>query len=197
MDLIVITPETDHEDEFAQVKKMFDAGLERLHIRKPNYLSVQMEHYIRRIPSKYRDLVTIHGHPVLAREHDLGLHIKPAEIGKDDFYYSKLSVSAHKQEEIEMADGKCDYIFISPVYSSISKKEYKGKAELIALGKMKRKVSKLFALGGITDQNIEEIFENGFDGAAVLGNIWEDDRPIERFLRLQKIVQEIKTATKK
>ncbi|MNE66013.1 hypothetical protein D3C80_1615410 [compost metagenome] len=34
--------------------------------------------------------------------------------------------------------------------------------------------AKIIGLGGITPQNIQEIKQLGFDGAAVLGTIWRD-----------------------
>jgi thiamine-phosphate pyrophosphorylase len=46
------------------------------------------------------------------------------------------------------------------------------------------RITKLIALGGITKNNINEPITWGFDGAAVLGSIWENENPIKEFIQI-------------
>ena len=83
-----------------------------------------------------------------------------------------LSTSIHSLDE---ADGLVDfdYAFFGPLFDSISKPGYKGKdlAGFKLPGHLK---TKLVALGGITPDNITQVFDMGFDKAAILGSLWNN-----------------------
>ena len=75
-----------------------------------------------------------------------------------------------------------EYAFISPVFQSISKKGYGENSNI--LNDIKRRNNskvKLIALGGINENNIQEVFDSEVDGVALLGAIWENDEPLNVF----------------
>ena len=47
MKLIVITPSRKHENEITTVIKMFEAGLQSLHLRKNRFTTVELDEYIK------------------------------------------------------------------------------------------------------------------------------------------------------
>ena len=82
-----------------------------------------------------------------------------------------MSRSCHSLEEIDNSKEK-DYLFLSPVYPSISKPGY---LPSFCLNDLKGKVDgRIIALGGVTPKRLPELFEIGFGGAAMLGLIWEE-----------------------
>ncbi|GAB4250489.1 MAG: thiamine phosphate synthase [Vicingaceae bacterium] len=83
--------------------------------------------------------------------------------------------SCHSFIEVDALDGKLDYCFLSPVFDSISKPGYKTPFDREALRtflKKKRKI-KVIALGGVTEENYNELIALGFDGGAFLGSVWK------------------------
>ena len=46
----------------------------------------------------------------------------------------------------------------------------------------------IIGLGGINEGNIAWVEECGFDGAAVLGSVWQQDDPIATFERIVSMV---------
>ncbi len=94
--------------------------------------------------------------------------------------------SAHSFGELEKMDA--DICLLSPVFDSISKFGYKagfnkqelkdGIAAWKSFQKEENRTQKLFALGGVEAENIAELAELGFDGAAVLGAVWHNPDPV-------------------
>lgn len=158
--LSLITSPENFADEHALIEKMFELGLEKLFVRKPNMEEALTERWILGINYKYHDrLIPWHG-------------------------------SAHSFEELKKFEGK-DIILLSPVFDSISKHEYKSKfsKEELKTGIAEWRVRAcpmptLYALGGIDAENINELAELGFDGAAVLGAVWNYADPVGAFEKI-------------
>jgi thiamine-phosphate pyrophosphorylase len=70
-----------------------------------------------------------------------------------------------------------DYLFLSPIFDSISKQNYMSRFPESLLYELKEKGvihEKVIALGGVNKENISKVEDYGFGGAAVLGGLWED-----------------------
>jgi thiamine-phosphate pyrophosphorylase len=181
-------------NEADRLENMFDLGLEIFHLRKPAFSENDLRNYLKRIPTQYINKVVIHDHYKLAEEFDLkGIHwgekvrrskVKSNEIKKK---YS-VSTSFHDLGELEKCNDNFEYIFYSPVFSSISKKDYKPKESLSVVGDQLHGIQhRVIGLGGITPQNIHQLKKIGFYGAATLGYVWQSEDPVNAF-------REIKTA---
>jgi thiamine-phosphate pyrophosphorylase len=101
----------------------------------------------------------------------------------------QFSSSFHKWSEIKHSQFDFGYVFISPVFDSISKTSYKAGVEFPGLEKLKRKmadmnrpVPEIFGLGGIDIPHIKILKEHKFDGAAVYGAVWKSSDPV-RYIR--------------
>ena len=69
----------------------------------------------------------------------------------------------------------CDYLFLSPIYDSISKDSYPSHFSPAQLREMAdRKIidKKVMALGGIDLDRIAQMRDYGFGGVVILGAIW-------------------------
>lgn len=84
-----------------------------------------------------------------------------------------------------MCRGELDYVFLSPIYSSISKPGHGGEGAAATFPDADALASALagsrypvLALGGVTPDRFSELAELGFAGAALLGSIWAADDPL-------------------
>jgi thiamine-phosphate pyrophosphorylase len=97
-----------------------------------------------------------------------------------------LSTSIHDIPSLPRVE-HFNYVFYSPVFNSISKPGYNSKvSEDLILDKAGYE-TKVIALGGVQVSNLPRIKRMGFDGAAVLGTLWnEPHRAVERFNQLKE-----------
>ena len=98
-----------------------------------------------------------------------------------------MSVSCHSFEEIDALPFEPNYVFLSPVFDSISKPGYPSAfaPEYLKENLQKRRVP-VIALGGITAEKVAECRKMGFRGVALLGHVWE--QPSEAVARFTNIL---------
>ncbi|MGB3464087.1 MAG: hypothetical protein WBA74_02415, partial [Cyclobacteriaceae bacterium] len=72
MKIVVVSSPKDQPDEIVEVIRMFEAGLENFHIRKPRLNRKELTDYIKLFPEKYRDRLVIHSYHGLASGLKLG-----------------------------------------------------------------------------------------------------------------------------
>lgn len=194
--LIVISPSTHLKNELRDISALFSAGLKIFHIRKPGLSKSELRDYIQGIPKKYHKRLVIHSHYVLLKEFDLrGIHLPEKNRKKklpDSFDSKKHHVSAsfHAMVDVERNKRKYDYIFLSPVFNSLSKKNYKSafaKEDLIPFLKAHKNV---VALGGIEPGTLLTANILRFKGAATLGFIWESKDPVKAYRQLASKIKQ-------
>jgi len=196
MKFIVISNPTNIPDEHNLLCSMFDMGLTLFHLRKPNFSYQELKDYIQLIPEQHKDKVVLHAHHSLAVEYGLkGIHFTkttPFDANKTYKKTLQLSTSFHTLEELKNATQNFEYVFISPVFDSISKDGYKSSfdfGELKNLMANRTKNIKVIALGGVNAKNINTAIELGFDGIGVLGAIWNTAYPLKHFANISKSLE--------
>ena len=185
MKLIVISRPDFFEGEGELINELFRLGMECLHLRKPGANLHELRSLIRSIDLAFLPFVSVHEFHQIADEY----HIKrwhfteQQRLSTDikDLYELKakghiLSTSVHDPADLAKLKDCFDYAFLSPVFDSISKENYKGIVPDNFCPKETNKLVKAIALGGINHQNINTIKGINFDGAAVLGTIWNEPR---------------------
>lgn len=193
MKLIVITHPGTLKDEALICNSLFANGLEILHLRKPGAGRAEYQKFIEQVEPRYRNRITLHDHYELVQEYQLrGIHIKSKEAAGYINYTNtqNISISCHSFKEIENLPFRPAYCFLSPVFDSISKQGYGKQFEDTELQLFLKDSGgenpPVIALGGITTDNLYLCNQYGFQGAAVLGYIWEHpDEAIQRFIRLK------------
>lgn len=201
MKLIVVTDANWVENEHDVLKMLFKSGLRYLHVRKPNFTYSQMSDYIKKIPLDYHDRIILHSHHRLVFTYELkGIHIteKHRKSGFKMFMRTvvypilkpkiQLTASFHKLSDLKSNKKKYRYVFLSPIFESISKAEH---APSYSLGKITDALStvkkNVIALGGVDDTKISTCSEMGFEGVALSGYIWQSGSPVTNF----KVAKEI------
>ena len=200
MKLILITPPTYFVEENKIITDLFEEGLDFLHLRKPDTAPMFAERLLTLIPEHYHKRIVVHGHFYLKEEYRLkGIHLNSRNPNLPDGYKGHISCSCHSLEEVKSRKKQCDYVFLSPVFDSISKKNYHANytpEEIRKAHKAGIIDKKVIALGGIDIDNITEVKNYGFGGAAIMGALWDrfdarSDRDykqlIERFKKLKKL----------
>lgn len=177
MKLIAITPENDFERQDEFICKLLDSGFDYVHIRKPAYTADDMRRLLDKLPQYIHKRLKLHSHFDLANEYGIGgLHINhrwhniPVEVNDG----IRLSKSCHSIDELKDCS-KYEYVFLSPIYDSISKKGYRSNFmldQLAATFNCHKSYNNVIALGGIEPVHLKELEKCGFAGAAFLGYIF-------------------------
>lgn len=190
MKLIVITTPEFFEGEAHAITSLFRAGLEILHLRKPGASAEEMGHLLHQIPNEYRERIVTHEQFQLATALGLkGIHLNGRNPTIPANYTGHVSCSCHSLEEVIQRKDSCDYVFLSPIYNSISKEGYDSAFSYDNLKEAQQAGIidfKVMALGGINLECFAEIKSLGFGGAVLLGDIWQrtDADFTEHFIRL-------------
>ena len=200
MKLILITSPRFFIEEDKIITALFEEGLDILHLRKPDTAPMLSERLLTLIPQQYHKRIVTHDHFYLKEEFNLmGVHLNSRNPDVPLNYKGHVSCSCHSLEEVRQKKGHFNYVFMSPVFDSISKKEYLSNfspEELKAAYKSGLIDKKVVALGGICTDNIRTIRKMGFGGAAILGDIWDrfDEHDtinytevLQRFKQLKKL----------
>ncbi len=206
MRLIVISDSRYFAGEEDLVHAMFEAGLETFHVRKPKMSTEAMRTYLGKINSKYYSRIVIHSHHELAYKFHLkGIHLSDKHL-KDHFLEAwlrmkylkyklpdlQISTSFHDLGTLLKSTKKYNYVFLSPIFDSISKLGYRNRFNMeTLLTAIKKSKYELIALGGVDEQHIQQIKDMGFSGCAVLGAVWMSDNPVEKFKTIQKLCREV------
>ena len=181
MKLILITTPTYFVEEDKILTTLFDEGLDILHLRKPDTAPVYAERLLTLIPEKYHKRIVVHGHFYLKKEYNLkGIHLNRRNPEPPACYSGHISCSCHSLEEVKQYKPGCDYVFLSPIFDSISKQDYKSGyiaeeiRSAVKNGIIDRRV---IALGGIDENNLLRVKDFGFGGAAIMGTLWNKFDP--------------------
>lgn len=188
MKWIIITTPTFISHEAKYIGQLFEAGIDLLHLRKPDSTPEECEQLLQKIDPKWYPQIVIHDHFELCEKYHLhGIHLNRRNNQIPENFQGSISRSCHSFEEVtESLDNASpgfpkgskttfDYVFLSPIFDSISKKGYKhsfSSRDLEDAGNSGIINEKVIALGGIIPQFIPQLRAWNFGGAAFLGDIW-------------------------
>jgi thiamine-phosphate pyrophosphorylase len=195
MELIVISNPFVVIEEAKIINKLFRAGLKCFHLRKPESDAQTLRDLLNEIDASFYDRIALHQFHEMAEEFGIKrLHYMELARTKSCLNTMqdqlangfKLSTSIHDITSLPEVD-HFHYVFYSPVFNSISKAGYHSKvSEDFILAREDYK-TKVIALGGVQASNLTRIKQMGFDGAAVLGTLWnEPNKAVERFNQLNE-----------
>lgn len=190
--IIVITPETPVPKETEIINQLFNEGLDLLHIRKPMFNREKMKSFLDGIDDEFHSQLVLHGFYDMRKEYPVSrFHFREADRleGQHKVFAGEhiISTSVHDIKVFNALGKEWEYALISPFFPSISKKGYGEQSTVMEDIKYRNNLDiKLVALGGINEDNISKAFENGADGAALLGGIWENNEPVNSFKNSRK-----------
>jgi thiamine-phosphate pyrophosphorylase len=183
MRLIIISPPDEYPDEPQVVSQILKRTSAIFHLRKPGQRGSQLAGYLQQIPAAHHHRIMVHGHPRLLDRFNLrGIHFTERERVRHpeglrrlmrERPECRLSSAYHRIADITDPHGRFDYIFLSPIFDSISKPGYPAAFDHMEL---KRFLSctghTVVALGGIDAARVATAVSLGFKGIAALGAVW-------------------------
>ena len=177
--LIVISHPSFLPNEAAIIQQLFAEGLQCFHLRKPQAGEGEVRQLLNDLPKEYHQRIALHAFHHLADEYDIKrLHFTEearktgvSELKEKEYI---LSTSVHSLQTLQSLSTDFSYAFFGPVFNSISKQNYPGIAGNGFYIHNDQKAVPVIALGGINAENIGQIKSMNFDGAAILGAIWEE-----------------------
>ena len=166
-----------------------------VHIRKPESSEREVKFLLDRLKVLGCDMsrLTIHYNEPLARKYGLGgAHLHGEELEKGAGAGLRRSLSTHSWKEVQQYAGRVDYLFISPLFDSISKPGYRsGLDPEETFSRLAHHDGRVVALGGVSADTMTQVGRLGFDGAAVLGAVWSVDEgriDVEKSLKNYRVL---------
>lgn len=174
-------PEFEDADlEQRAIVSLLDSGrLEFFHVRKPSFSVIDMASWLEKFPARLRERLCLQDCVELAVQFGIGgVHLNKRNGGiVPDGFAGRTSCSCHSLEEVRIKKKEFDYVFLSPVFDSISKQGYKSKFPKAILQQAAREGlidERVFALSGIDERKFGELEEMGFSAAAMMGSLWKN-----------------------
>lgn len=178
MKLVVISSSNKTEDkEIEQVTQLFEMGLPTLHLRKPKFSTREMSDYIKKIPPHFHNRIVIHSHHNLAFRFKLkGVHLTRIHkkrklrlwfmLHRIKLTESNLIVttSFRKLGQVYDEPKQYKYVFLSPIFDSLSGKYQSGFNEHSLAAAMEKSNNKIVARGGMDATRIAQVKKIGFSG---------------------------------
>ena len=175
---ILFTSEESNSAEKEQLIQFFKNGLPLLHVRKPGMTAEELKWWLSQFAEKYLQRMILHRHHHLAEEFTVGgIHLKESfrsnlkDLGQyiERFKSNGFTVSSsfHNPQKVKSEASVFDYVFLSPVFTSVSKKGYEGRAF-----NAENLPYQVIVLGGVEVDKISKAKALGYSGVAVLGAVW-------------------------
>lgn len=200
--IIVISSPDFFQGEADVINQLFEAGLEKLHLRKPDSTVEDYAELINQISSANHNKIVLHNHYQLIDSFRIGgMHFRDkylTDIDLEDFvnlsrfckaHGKSISRSVHSIADARASVKTFDYVLLSPIFNSISKPGYNANfstQELTAFLSDASLKNKITALGGINKNTLNQAVEIGFASMAVLGAVWENQaKALQEFKTLQ------------
>lgn len=200
MKLVVISSPDRVKNEIEAIHLLFQNGMECFHLRKPNYCQSEYVTLLKKINPDFHNRIIIHDFFELYNDFNIkGIHHNSRNQLIPTGFQGIKSRSCHSFDEIKAFKDSYDYLFLSPIFDSISKQNYVSsfRAEELAIASRNLIINnKIIALGGINPNHINQIRLWNFGGIAVLGFLWEDylhtqnmNRLLENFQLLNQSIR--------
>lgn len=176
MKLIVLTAPEPAPREAETIRRLLDGGIDRVHLRRPGIPEAEMRRLLDALDSDLLPRITLQEWLGLATEYGVGgVHLNTRNPAPPQGFHGLVSRSCHSFAELEEHPA-CDYLFLSPIFDSISKVGYTARFTAGALQEAAARGilnGRVLALGGVRPEYLPRIREYGFGGAVLMGSVWQ------------------------
>lgn len=176
--IAITTPKIISDDDYI-IRGLLDNGVDIVHLRKPESTIDECRVLLSNLGEEYRARIVVHDYPELYYEFSLmGVHINKNIGTLPDGYDGLRTRSCHSFEEVVRYKDECDYLFLSPIFDSISKAGYHSAFDECSLRQASISGvidSRVIALGGVTFNKIDYLRNLNFGGVAMSGAIYSVD----------------------
>ncbi len=200
MKLILQTCPTFFVEEDKILTALFNVGLDRLHIYKPNSEPIFSERLLTLLSEECREHIVVHENYYLKDEFGLrGIHYDNPDLAPEKLR-GKVSCTCRDISRLKELRKKFDYVFLRNIYGSQSEpSEVQSFTEQqLEEAKDNGLINKnVYALGGMNEDTVRRAKKFGFGGVVLCGDLWnrfdvqtgqDYKHLIAHFERLKKIV---------
>ncbi len=196
---VINSPLTPVEKLPEVVERAFSGGVDIFQLRLkgiPRYEILKTGERIRKLAEKYGVIFIVNDDPMMARE----LEADGVHVGKGDYRISEarkilgigkiVGASAYDDTDlgIRLQNEGADYLgFSSPFHSPTKPTKPRSSPETISKACRTLRIP-VFAIGGITPENVEDVLALGVHGVAVISSIFDSGDPYENVKRLREKV---------
>jgi thiamine-phosphate pyrophosphorylase len=172
---IAITKPFAIDGEDAIIGHLLANGFDFVHLRKPDADIEYCRDLLGRLTPAERSRIVVHDYASLYEEFALrGIHLNRNYTAYPPHYRGTRTRSCHTFEEVARYKAECDYLFLSPIFDSISKRGYCSKfshTKLLSASCTGIIDTRVIALGGVTPDKIGYLQSLHFGGVAMMGAI--------------------------
>lgn len=176
MKLVIMTKSTFFVEEDKILASLFDEGMDNLHLFKPNTSPMYSERLLTLLPEDYYRKIVVHDHYYLKGEYNLaGIHIDDPLAPVPDGYKGKFSRSCSDLTMLKEMKKKSNYVFLKNVFDCI---EFKDERSTFSMQQLEMAADmglidkKVYALGGMSLENLHIAKRLGFGGVVICGDLW-------------------------
>ena len=176
MKLVIMTKSTFFVEEDKILASLFDEGMDSLHLYKPDSSPMYSERLLTLLPEDYYRKITVHDHFYLKSEYNLGgIHIDRPEEVVPKGYKGQVSRTCTDIELLKPMKKECNYVFLKNIFDCIEFPEEKSSFSLTQIEEVAKRGlidKKVYALGGMSLENVRMAKDLGFGGIVVCGDLW-------------------------
>ena len=176
MKLVIMTKSTFFVEEDKILASLFDEGLDNLHLYKPNSSPLYVERLLTLLPENVHRLITVHEHFYLKNEFDLaGIHIDQPSGSIPDGYKGRVTRSCQQLDLLKETKKNAKYVFLNNIFNGI---EFQDKVSTFTMPQLEEASRRglidkhIYAMGGMTIDNIKMAKDLGFGGVVICGDLW-------------------------
>ena len=170
---LVITSPTFFDGEAQFLHRLFAHGVDIVHLRKPGATADDCARLLDGLSADDRRRIVIHDFFELAQPYGLrGIHLNARRSTVPGGWQGHVSRSCHSLDEVKRYKDACNYVFLSPIFDSVSKQGYASAFDDETLKQASSDGiidNRVVALGGVTPDKINYLRQLNFGGAAMLG----------------------------
>ena len=171
-----MTKSTFFVEEDKILTTLFDEGMDNLHLFKPGSTPLYAERLLSLIPEDYYRKITVHDHFYLKNEYDLaGIHLDSADTEIPNNYKGKIGRTCTDIQMLKEMKKKSSCVFLKNIFYCI---EFSEEKKTFTQQQLEDAADKglidrlVYALGGMSLDNIRMAKTLGFGGVVICGDLW-------------------------
>lgn len=176
MKLAIMTKSTFFVEEDKILTTLFEAGLDSLHLYKPNSSPIYSERLLSLLPDNTYNKITVHGHFYLKDEYRLaGIHLDSTSEKAPENYKGNASITCRTMSDVKEFKKQAKYIFMGNIFQSLSSPFEQADFDMATLEQASQSGiidKKVYAMGGMNYDNIQIAKDLGFGGVVICGDLW-------------------------
>ena len=176
MKLVIMTKSTFFVEEDKILASLFEEGMNDLHLFKPGSSPMFAERLLTLLPEEFYKRITVHDHYYLKSEYNLAaIHMDDEDAVLPDGYKGNFIRTCSNLSKLKEMKKKTRYVFLKNIFDCIEFQEEKSTFTMPQLEEAARQglIDKhVYALGGMSLENIQLAKELGFGGVVICGDLW-------------------------